>query len=54
MDKQIPKFTTVKVSSESRNMLRMLAALTAEKQYQIIERVLKTELEKVEKRKKSQ
>jgi hypothetical protein len=54
MEKQDLKFITAKLTKESHKILRLVAALTNEKQYQIVERLLKAELNKVEKRRKSQ
>ena len=44
------ELTTIKTSLDALKMLRVVAALTGEKQYEVIERLLKAELEKIEKR----
>jgi hypothetical protein len=39
---------TTKVSNEALRLLRIIAALTGEKQYEALERILKTELERLQ------
>ncbi len=43
------KLITTKFSTQALKYVRMLAALTGEKQYEIVERVLKVELERIQK-----
>ena len=45
---------TIKVSEEARKALRLIAALTGEKQQEVIERILKAELERVKKEQSEQ
>jgi hypothetical protein len=39
---------TTKISNEALRLLRIIAALTGEKQYQALERILKTELDRLQ------
>jgi hypothetical protein len=39
---------TTKISPEALRLLRLIAAMTGEKQYEALERILKTELERVQ------
>lgn len=40
------KLTTTKITPEARRMLRLVAAMTGEKQYRLVERLIKSELER--------
>jgi hypothetical protein len=39
---------TTKISNDALRLLRIIAALTGEKQYQALERILKTELDRLQ------
>jgi hypothetical protein len=43
---------TIKTSPEALRLLRLVAALTGEKQYEVLERLLEKETSRLEKRKK--
>lgn len=44
------KSITIKTTVEALKMLRLISALTGEKQYEILERLLKAELQKIERK----
>jgi hypothetical protein len=43
------KLITTKITSEALRLLRVIAALTGEKQYEALERILNAELERLQK-----
>lgn len=44
---------TIKTTTEAQHMLRIIAATTGEKQYQVLERLLRKEFARLHKAKKS-
>jgi hypothetical protein len=42
------KLITTKITPEALKLLRVIAALTGEKQFEALERILKTELERLQ------
>jgi hypothetical protein len=43
------KLITTKITPEALRLIRIIAAMTSEKQYEVLERVLKAELERLQK-----
>lgn len=41
------KFITIKVTPETQKMLRLIAAMTEDKQYRVMEHLLRTELDRL-------
>jgi len=44
-----PNFNSTKISKETLKKLRIIAALTAEKQYEVLDRLIDKEYERVQK-----
>jgi len=43
------KLITTKMTPEALRLIRIIAAMTGEKQYEVLERILKVELERLQK-----